>query len=94
MGKNNICHLEIGSASSDISINFIEPILPRQYENFIITDVCPEMVKFSKNKYSIAFPKTKYDVLDIETNNLPNNYIGQFDSLTCFYCLMWIKDQK
>ena len=92
--KDNVKHIDIGSASGNIAIKYIHPYMPNNYNSFVITDLVENMVEFAKTSYSKDYPKTVYRVLNIVSPSIPENLMNKFDSLTCFYCFHWLVDKR
>lgn len=55
------------------------------------SDISEPMLNFGKEKYRdngrLSFVK-----LNIESPDLPEDFVGQFDHVTSFYCLHWCQD--
>jgi len=49
------------------------------------------MVNYAREKYSDE-KRLSYIVLDIETSELPNDEIEQYDNVVSFYSLHWCND--
>jgi len=53
-------------------------------------DVSQTMVNYARQKHSEK--RLSYIVLDIETSELPNDQIGQYENIFSFNCLHWCND--
>jgi len=52
------------------------------------TDISENMIEFAKKTYSNE-KQLKFEVLDIQTKNLPEKYISEFDHIFSFHALNW-----
>lgn len=86
--------MDIGCGSANVTMDFLEPILPANYEKLIGSDISQKMVDFATETYCKTFPKVQFDQLDIGDDFMPKKYLEQFDHITSFYCLHWISDTK
>lgn len=55
------------------------------------TDISEDMIKQSIETYGDE-KRLKFEILDIETKNLPEKYICEFDHAFSFYALHWCND--
>jgi len=58
---------------------------------FVGTDISENMIEFAKKTYSNE-KQLKFEVLDIQTKNLPEKYISEFDHIFSFHTLNWCYD--
>lgn len=49
------------------------------------------MIEYAKEKYSIK-EQLEFEVLDIQTKELPKKYVSEFDHIFSFYALHWCYD--
>lgn len=85
--------LDIGCGSGDVSMDFLLPILPKNFSRFTGVDLSPEMVEYARKKYAssrISFEQFNIGI-DLEKQAIRD--IEPFDHITSFYCLHWIKNQ-
>ncbi|XP_075150090.1 juvenile hormone acid methyltransferase [Haematobia irritans] len=86
--------LDVGCGSGDVLMDFIYPIMPKQFERLVGTDISNKMIKFAQNCYS-SYGHCEFKQLDIATEDkLPQDLQGAFDHVTSFYCMHWIQDQR
>lgn len=88
------CVMDIGCGSGDVTLDFLEPLLPSSYKKLVGSDISMKMVRFAADTYRKAFPKVEFVHLDIVDDCMPKKYLKHFDLITSFYCLHWIQDQK
>ncbi|KAL6424650.1 hypothetical protein ACFW04_009969 [Cataglyphis niger] len=55
------------------------------------TDIMEEMVEYANKTYGDK-DRLKFEVLDIETKNLPEKYVSEFDHIFSFHTLQWCND--
>lgn len=55
------------------------------------TDISKNMIEYAKEKYSIK-KRLEFEVLDIQTKELPEKYVSEFDYIFSFYALNWCYD--
>jgi len=48
------------------------------------------MIEYAQQTYKEE--QLEFEVLDIQTKNLPNKYISNFDNIFSFYTLHWCND--
>ncbi|XP_013114871.2 juvenile hormone acid O-methyltransferase [Stomoxys calcitrans] len=86
--------LDVGCGSGDVLMDFIYPIMPKQFERIVGTDISDKMIKFAKSCYN-SYPQCDFKQLDIASEDkLPTDLVGAFDHVTSFYCLHWVQDQR
>lgn len=71
-----------------ISITFISISLNTQ---LIGTDISECMIKYANEKFSDE-KRLQFEVLNIETKNLPKKYISEFDHIFSINALQWCSD--
>jgi len=54
------------------------------------TDISEQMIEYTQQ--TCKKEQLEFDVLDIQTKNLPNKYISNFDDIFSFYTLHWCND--
>ncbi|XP_055538002.1 juvenile hormone acid O-methyltransferase [Wyeomyia smithii] len=86
--------LDIGCGSGDVLIDFVIPAMPRADAQILGTDVSEHMVRFARKAHS-SRKNVFFDTLDIgaEINYFLDKW-GQFDHITSFYCLHWVRYQN
>ncbi|XP_053959018.1 juvenile hormone acid O-methyltransferase [Anastrepha ludens] len=85
--------IDIGSGSGNVLMEFIYPLLPRQFDAILATDISERMVDFARKNYGNT-ERAHFEVLDITCALIPHKFRGQFDHVTSFYCLHWVQNQK
>lgn len=86
--------LDVGTGSGDVLMDFIYPLMPRQFKRLVGTDVSRKMVDFARKNY-LNYDNCEFYTLDIGSEELlPKNFHGQFDHVTSFYCLHWVQNQR
>lgn len=85
--------LDVGCGCGDVTIDYILPILPRNFSRLVGVDLSEQMVRHAREHY--GHPKISFDKVDIGADL--SKYIrsvGPFDHVTSFYCLHWVQNQK
>ncbi|XP_012064326.1 PREDICTED: uncharacterized protein LOC105627658 [Atta cephalotes] len=84
--------IDIGCGPGDVTKDIILPALD---PNAIVigTDISENMIDFAKKTY-IKEKRLEFDVLDIQTKNLPTKYVSEFDLVLSFHALHWCNDIK
>ncbi|XP_058466096.1 juvenile hormone acid O-methyltransferase isoform X2 [Malaya genurostris] len=92
-GKANESLLDIGCGSGDVLIDFIVPQMPRDDVRIVGTDISEQMVRHARKAHSHC-ENIFFERLDIgtELDGFLESW-GQFDHITSFYCLHWVKYQ-
>lgn len=86
--------MDVGCGSADVTVDFLEPILPRDYKEIVATDISQVMLDFAKKTYSEKYPKMHFEQFDIGSHWMPKKYCGHFDHVTSFYCLHWVEIER
>ncbi|XP_028982074.1 juvenile hormone acid O-methyltransferase isoform X1 [Diachasma alloeum] len=60
---------------------------------YLGADLCAAMVEYAKQHHEVKH-RLSYIQLDIQTPELPENLIGQFDNAVSFYCLNWCRNTQ
>lgn len=85
--------LDIGCGSGDVTIDYLLPILPMNFQRLVGADLSGEMVDYARKQYAntrISFEQ--FDLgIDLEKQLL--RQIEPFDHIVSFYCLHWIQHQ-
>jgi len=55
------------------------------------TDISENMIRYANKTFNDE-KQLQFDVLDIETRNLPEKYISEFDHIFSFHTLQWCTD--
>ncbi|XP_036144541.1 juvenile hormone acid O-methyltransferase-like [Monomorium pharaonis] len=89
---NDMCGkcMDIGCGPGDITKDFLLPALHPQAQ-IIGTDISEKMIKYA-NETCSDMNRLQFEILDIETKNLPTRYISEFDHVFSFHTLMWCND--
>ncbi|XP_067214415.1 juvenile hormone acid O-methyltransferase-like [Linepithema humile] len=82
--------MDIGCGPGDVTKNFLLPSLD---PNAVIigTDVSQSMIEYANMTYSDE-QRLGFEVLDIQTKNLPEKYVSEFDHIFSFHTLHWCKN--
>lgn len=87
--------LDIGCGSADVTIDYLLPILPENYERLIGVDISEEMVNYARQQY--PYPRISFDKFDLSVD-IDQQPFGKstepFDHITSFYCLHWVQNQE
>lgn len=87
--------LDIGCGSADVTIDYLLPILPENFERLVGVDISEDMVNFARQQY--PHPRISFDKFDlsVDIEKQPSfSAIEPFDHVTSFYCLHWIQNQE
>ncbi|EDV33538.1 uncharacterized protein Dana_GF24959 [Drosophila ananassae] len=84
--------LDVGSGSGNVLMDFVKPLLPIGGQ-LVGTDISSQMVGFASKHYQ-GEERTRFQVLDIGCDKLPQELRGSFDHVTSFYCLHWVQNLK
>lgn len=86
--------LDIGCGSADVTIDYLLPILPENFERLVGVDISEDMVNFARQQY--PNPRISFDKFDLNSDveKQPFNATEPFDHITSFYCLHWIQNQE
>lgn len=49
------------------------------------------MIEYAKKRYTVK-NRLEFDVLDIQTKNLPTEYVSEFNCILSFHTLHWCTD--
>ncbi|XP_059607428.1 juvenile hormone acid O-methyltransferase-like [Phlebotomus argentipes] len=90
--KSNEFILDIGCGSGDLTHKYIYPLLPKDFQQFLITDINRDMIEVAK-RFFVEEQKVSCDILDI-SSELPNELTNKFNHIFCLNCLMWVKNQR
>ncbi|XP_017064507.2 juvenile hormone acid O-methyltransferase [Drosophila eugracilis] len=84
--------LDVGSGSGNVLMDFVKPLLPIRGQ-LVGTDISSQMVGYASKHYQRE-ERTRFQVLDIGCERLPEELSGRFDHVTSFYCLHWVLNLK
>jgi len=84
--------LDVGSGSGNVLMDFVRPLLPIRGQ-LVGTDISSQMVGYASKHYQRE-ERTRFQVLDIGCEQLPEELSGRFDHVTSFYCLHWVQNLK
>ncbi|KAH8376164.1 hypothetical protein KR200_005411 [Drosophila serrata] len=84
--------LDVGSGSGNVLMDFVKPLLPSRGQ-LVGTDISSQMVGYASKHYQRE-ERTRFQVLDIGCESLPQELRGRFDHVTSFYCLHWVQNLK
>lgn len=85
--------LDIGCGSGDVTIDYILPMLPRNFSRLVGIDLSEPMVRHAREQY--PHPNIDFHTLDFDGDI--EKYISNtepFDHITSFYCLHWLQNQQ
>lgn len=92
-GKDSL--LDVGTGSGDVLMDILRPSLPRNFRKIVGSDFSAEMIEHCNAVHKFRHvDKVDFKILDIETERLPKEFINEYDHVTSFYCLHWIKNQR
>ncbi|KAL6262963.1 hypothetical protein P5V15_005751 [Pogonomyrmex californicus] len=82
--------MDIGCGPGDVTKNIF---LPALNSNAVVigTDISESMIEYA-NRMSSVKNRLKYEVLNIDTKQLPNQYISEFDLIISLHTLHWCND--
>lgn len=85
--------LDIGCGSGNVTIDYILPLMPSNYEKLVGSDLSDKMVEYAKKTYKAHYRNIDFQQMDI---GLPVHLDqhNKYDHITSFYCLHWVRDQK
>lgn len=86
--------LDIGCGSGDVTMDFLLPILPKNFSRLTGFDLSTKMVEYARKKYAnsrISFEQFNIGI-DLEKQSISD--IEPFDHITSFYCLHWLQNQQ
>ncbi|KAH8255494.1 hypothetical protein KR038_004650 [Drosophila bunnanda] len=84
--------LDVGSGSGNVLMDFVKPLLPSRGQ-LVGTDISSQMVGYASKHYQ-GEERTRFQVLDIGCESLPQELSGRFDHVTSFYCLHWVQNLR
>ncbi|XP_015596067.1 juvenile hormone acid O-methyltransferase [Cephus cinctus] len=82
--------IDIGCGPGDVTNDIILPRLAKDAA-IVGADISEKMIKHAKKKYQNE-ERLSFLTLDIQTPNLPNDLIGQYDNALSFYCFHWCQN--
>lgn len=82
---------DIGCGTGEVTNELIFPLFPN-IQQLVAFDKSKAMIEFAKAH--IKNSKVIFQELDIETQEVPNEFVLQFDYVFSFFCLHWVYDQK
>lgn len=86
--------IDIGTGSGNVLMDFVYPLMPKNFKQLVGSDVSSKMVQYANHFYKNV-ANTKFKILDIGSDEeLPNDLLEQFDHVTSFYCLHWVQNQR
>ncbi|CAL1678712.1 unnamed protein product [Lasius platythorax] len=82
--------MDVGCGPGDITKNILLPVLNSK-ATMIGTDIMENVVEYANKTYGDK-ERLEFEVLDIQTKNLPEKYISKFDHIFSFHALQWCND--
>lgn len=86
--------LDFGTGPGDILMDFILPLMPAKFNQLVGADISQAMVDYGQNEFGSE--QIQFKLMDI-AKNVKENYpdlLGNFDVLTSFFCLHFVKEQE
>ncbi|XP_072378541.1 juvenile hormone acid O-methyltransferase-like isoform X1 [Diabrotica undecimpunctata] len=90
--KKNETILEFGAADGNTSVNSVLPVLPKDYKEYVITDISPNMVEHMKKNLNI--PRSKIIQHDIATVRLQDELKNKFDHIFGIFVLHMVPNTR
>ncbi|CAH1108142.1 unnamed protein product [Psylliodes chrysocephalus] len=87
--KENASILEFGVGDGSNSQKALGPLLPKDYKEYIATDISKIMVDYARR--NIVMPKCQFYEFDINCENIPSSFQSRFDYIFSFYVMMYVK---
>ncbi|XP_075150990.1 juvenile hormone acid O-methyltransferase-like [Haematobia irritans] len=86
--------IDLGSGSGDTLMDFVYPLLPKNYQRFVCSDINPTMLEYAR-EHVVTAHRAEFRILDMAMEQpLPIDLKGQFDHVTSFYAFMYAKTLK
>ncbi|XP_072377363.1 juvenile hormone acid O-methyltransferase-like [Diabrotica undecimpunctata] len=77
--KKNETIFEFGAAHGNTSVKSVLPVLPKDYKEYVLSDISPDMVNHMKKNLKI--PRSKIIQHDIATERLQDEFKNKFDHI-------------
>ncbi|XP_028130373.1 juvenile hormone acid O-methyltransferase-like isoform X2 [Diabrotica virgifera virgifera] len=90
--KNNESILEFGAADGNTSVTSVLPELPKDYKEYVLTDVSPDMVEYMKKNLNI--PRSKIMQHDIGTIKLQDELKNKFDHIISIFVMHMLPNPR
>ncbi|XP_028130370.1 juvenile hormone acid O-methyltransferase-like [Diabrotica virgifera virgifera] len=90
--KKNESILEFGAADGNTSVNSVLPVLPKDYKEYVLTDISPNMVEHMKKNLNI--PRSKIMQHDIGTIRLQDDLKNRFDHIFGIFVMHMVPDPR
>ncbi|XP_037037919.1 juvenile hormone acid O-methyltransferase-like [Bradysia coprophila] len=86
--------LDVGCGSGDTTIDYILPILPKNFQRLVGADVSKKMIEY--NRATHVYPKISFELINlgIDLTQQPLWQEETFDHISSFFCFMYIRDQQ
>lgn len=87
--------LDIGTGSGDVLENLLMPVLGKNFDKIIGSDMSKEMIQYANEKYGPKTNNLEFKELDLGTDIFATGSEWKpesFDVLTSFYSLHWIEN--
>ncbi|KAK4872384.1 hypothetical protein RN001_014413 [Aquatica leii] len=91
--KKNYAVLDVGCGPGNFTYEKILPLLPNTTTKIVGVDVLGHNIEYARKHYQMD-PRISYRQLDIQTDQIPEEYIEGFDLVLSFYCLHFVRDQR
>ncbi|XP_055692299.1 juvenile hormone acid O-methyltransferase-like [Lutzomyia longipalpis] len=89
--RDNERVLEIGCGVGDVTRRCFFPLLPRNFQKFVLSDFSPKMIEFAKKEFQ-GVDHVDFMLLDIE-KELESSLNGGFDKILSSLCFMHVGNQ-
>lgn len=90
-GEDNL--LDVGCGSGDVLVDYIYPVMPKNFQKIIGLDISEAMIRYAKKTFK-KYQRVEFQTADIGGDDIPSELFDQFDHVTSFYCLHWVQDLK
>ncbi|KAK5639823.1 hypothetical protein RI129_010634 [Pyrocoelia pectoralis] len=85
--------LEVGCGPGNTTHDYLLGLFPKTLQTYIGIDQSKPMVEYAQKHYQND-PRLKFELMDITTDNLPNNFLHAFDHVLSFQCLHFVSDHR
>ncbi|XP_076628284.1 juvenile hormone acid methyltransferase [Colletes latitarsis] len=79
--------IDVGCGPGEVTKRLLLPKLPSGVE-VVGADISKPMIDYARNKYRDE-KRLSFTYLDIQTEELPNEHVGQYNNLFSFFCFHW-----
>lgn len=86
----NDCILDVGCADGGTTLDVILKKFPTKRETIVGCDKSKEMIDYANERH-VNETRSTFRILDIETEQLPDDMIGKFDHIFSMYTLQYMQ---